>query len=126
MKPGCLIKSLIVSTIIIAVIAYILINKYDEYVLLPARDFIISKSFDSVNEMVLKLQPGANTDSLQKTLALYKRLLESQQKFNITRIDSVADSLIGIMEDKVISDKELQEFSKFIERQIEYEKRQKN
>lgn len=126
MKPGCLVKSLIVSTIIIAVIAYILINKYDEYVLLPARDFIISKSFDSVNEMVLELQPGSNTDSLKKTLTLYKRLLESQQKFNITRIDSVADSLVGIMEDKVISDKELQEFSKFIERQIEYEKRQKN
>jgi len=115
MKKGCFVKSIIILTIVVAVIAYIVRHRFNELILIPGRYFI-SKG---LNENVDYLKPSPEKDSLKVLIRDYVTGLKNLNKTSSKTIEAFADSLKFILRDSVISQDELQQVKEIIKRQTE-------
>jgi len=124
MKKGCLIKSLVVSTIVFAVIFYIFTNKLDSWIVKPIKSFVYDSAFGEVKENVEALKPSAEKDSLVVVLKGIMSDFENKKNININmkHLNAIADSLVRFTTDSIITPEELNRFIKLVKDEKYYEK----
>ncbi len=130
MKSGCLIKGIIISTIFLAIVFYIFINKYDEFVKPMLDNFLTEIVNDELGDELSALKSTAEKDSLQSILR------ELMQNVDITvnasgenvskSLTDIAVQLKNIAKDSIVTKYELDEFLKLSEKIKEDERSKKN
>lgn len=126
MKPGCLIKTLIISTIILAVIFYIFTHKYNEYVATPFKSTILKFALGKVQEKLSSVPNSDEKEEVINSLKAYVAFIDTSNKIDSKNIEEVSDSLESIISDTLITSDESEEFDSFINEMIEHERRKKN
>lgn len=124
MKKGCLIKLLVVSTIIFAAVFYIFTNKLDTWIVKPIKSFVYDSAFGEVKENIELLKPSTEKDSLVNVLKGIMTDFENKKNININvkHLNSIADSLLSFTSDSVITPEELNRFIKLVKDEKYYEK----
>lgn len=114
MKPGCLIKSLIVSTVLVAVAVYIFHNHGDEYIKTPLIKFALEHTLGDVKKDLTAMAPGIQKDSLVTALDSYVAGLYSKKVIQVNELKQVADSLTILVADQKVTSEEAQRFINFL------------
>ena len=124
MKKGCLIKLLVLSTIVFAAVFYIFTNKLDSWVVKPIKSFVYDSAFGEVKEKIESLKPSAEKDSVVVILKGIMSDFESKKHININmkHLNSIADSLVSFAADSIITPEELNRFIKLVKDEKYYEK----
>lgn len=130
MKPGCLVKGLIISTILLAVIFYVFINKYDTLIEPVIDEFITDVISSELGDELASIRSSAEKDSLQKIIR------ETMENVNITinsagektskEISDMALQISQIAKDSIVTQDELKEFLKLSEKIKQNERSKKN
>jgi len=119
MKKGCFIKIVVVLTIVIAAIAYIIQNKFDDFIFEPGKKIIAPLFLKTFNDDLKYVKKSPQKDSLKVLVKDYienaknlKDLSEDSLKVFFRSIDySIIDSVITNAElnniRKLINQKEL-------------------
>ena len=102
MKKGCFIKIVVVLTIVIAAIAYIIQNKFDDFIFEPGKKIITPLFLKSLNDDLKYVKTSLQKDSLKVLVKNYienaknlKDLSEDSLKVFFRTIDySIIDSVI--------------------------------
>ena len=126
MKPGCIIKTLIISTIILAVIFYIFTHKYNEYVIAPFKSSILKFTLGKVQDELKVIPDTDEKEEVINALKEYVAYVDTTSKIDSKNIEEVSDSLQSIISDTLITANESEEFENFIKEMIEHERRKKN
>lgn len=103
MKTGCFIKGFIISTILLAAVLYIAINKYDEYLAKPVKEYIVGIAKTEFNEKLDSLNLEIPRDSVTAFLDRAGETIISLPGFSNDKISSFADSVGRVFSDKTIS-----------------------
>ena len=127
MKRGCFIRSIVILTILIAAALYIIENKFDEFFLEPGKKYLAELVELGMKEDIDKIVDSPEKDSLTVLLKSYISDLQEAKHFNFSSDDedSFAGLIKNVSEDSVITENELKEISKLMEK-IKNEGLQKN
>lgn len=126
MKIGCLVKFLLISTIILGFLFYIFINKFDEFILRPGIKYAISFALDGADKELAALPVSEERDSLIKIIENYTLEHLKFKHVSLNATERIADSLRSIIKDRVIDPKEIDDFDEYIQKVLENERRKKN
>ena len=110
-RKGCFIQSVIVLTILVAVIVYLIQYKLDDWIIGPGKKIVlneIAKHWDTETEYI---KVSAEKDSLKSILNYYLKNIKTakevvnleKDKFFIEFSDAVEDSLITEKEISILS-----------------------
>jgi hypothetical protein len=114
MKKGCFIKIVIVLTIVIAAIAYIIQNKFDDFIFQPGKKIIAPLFLKSFTSELKYVRDSPQKDSLK---ALVKSYIENAQNVKDLSEDSLKVFFRSIdysIIDSVITNAELDNIRKLI------------
>lgn len=126
MKPGCFIKTIVVLTIITAVIVWIIQNKLDEFIIHPGKKAIAELFVKGIDKEITFLKENSEKDSLK---ILFKDLMDNKiltmKNFSNKMFDPLKDSLDVFSSDSIIDKTELEKLKKLFQ-DINYEGSKKN
>ena len=114
MKKGCFLKFIIIFTILVAVILYIVQNKFEEYVLNPGKEFVLSSMNENWDELLDYVKPGREKDSLQTLIRKYVKQLDSNVDDHGNKTNIIIDQLRSIVSDSTVDASELLTMRKII------------
>ncbi|MCK6613067.1 MAG: hypothetical protein L6Q47_02425 [Ignavibacteriaceae bacterium] len=106
MKTGCFLKGFIFATILLAAALYILMNKFDDYIAKPAKEYLVSAAKTEFLEQLDSITIEVPKDSLAALLNTAGETIVALPGFGNEKITVFADSLSRFFTDKVISQKE--------------------
>lgn len=126
MKTGCFLKTIVFTTIVLAVIFYLFINKYEDYVAKPVRKFIIGMITSDIKDKVETINSSPEKDSLLSYIDYAGERLLELKVINENTFAPIADSLRTYIKDNVIVPEELNKLKSLFEEKLANEKRKKN
>lgn len=126
MKSGCFLKTIIFTTILLAVIFYLLINKYDEYVAKPIKEFVINLATEELKERISKVTASPERDSLLNFMDYAGNRILELKVINEEAFSPLKDSIKSYIGDNVINREEFNNIQSLFEETIANEKRKKN
>lgn len=122
MKKGCLIKILVITTIVFASIFYIFTNKMDDWVVKPLKGLVRSTTFGKVENKIESYPPSPYKDSLKVVISNYFENFEKQKNIDLGRLNRLGDSIYSIITDSVLTTDEFEKIIQLIEANKNYEK----
>jgi len=107
-RKGCFIQSVIVLTILVAVIVYLIQNNLDDWIIGPGKKIVLNEIAKNWDTETAYIKESAEKDSLKSLLNYYLNNIKTAEevvnldkdKFFIEFNDAINDSLIS---DKEIS-----------------------
>ena len=113
MKKGCFIKSIIILTILVAVIAYIVRHRFNDLILIPEQ-YIINKG---LNDKIKDLNESPEKDSLKVLLREYAHKVKRFDSGSRKSVEAISDSLSVIINDNDITRDDINRIKKIIKQQ---------
>ena len=114
MKKGCFLKFIIIFTIVLAVILYLVQNKFDELFLEPGKEIILTAIEDSWNTELEYIKDSIEKDSLKYWLRFYVSVIQSSDYLPDKRTETVINYLEQTFQDSLIDTEELSHINKLI------------
>ncbi|MCH8033871.1 MAG: hypothetical protein IH950_08980 [Bacteroidetes bacterium] len=114
MKKGCFLKFIIIFTIVLAVILYLVQNKFDELFLEPGKEIILTAIEDSWNTELEYVKDSIEKDSLKSLLRFYVSGIQSSDYLPDKRTETVINYLEQTFQDSLIDVEELSHINKLI------------
>ncbi|MCH7965434.1 MAG: hypothetical protein IH852_16005 [Bacteroidetes bacterium] len=114
MKKGCFLKFIIIFTIVLAVILYLVQNKFDELFLEPGKEIILTAIEDSWNTELEYVKDSIEKDSLKSLLRFYVSGIQSSDYLPDKRTETVINYLEQTFQDSLIDIEELSHINKLI------------
>lgn len=114
MKKGCFLKFIIIFTIVLAVILYLVQNKFDELFLEPGKEIILTAIEDSWNTELEYVKDSIEKDSLKSLLRFYVSGIQSSDYLSDKRTETVINYLEQTFQDSLIDIEELSHINKLI------------
>ncbi|MGE5810874.1 MAG: hypothetical protein ACM339_05190 [Ignavibacteria bacterium] len=126
MKKGCFIKSIIILTILTAVVFYIIQNHID-LLIKPGRKIIKSVMFSGLDERLASLKDNSGKDSLLILLDDYfNHKFDSVNTISDNDFDWIESYLDTVISDSIIDNAELKNLNQIINSKKNYERSKKN
>ncbi len=113
MKKGCFIKSIIILTIFVAVIAYFVRNRFNDLILIPER-YIVNKG---LNDRIKDFNESPEKDSLKVLISEFAHKVKRFDPVSRKSFEAVSDSLKDILNDSIITYDDINRIKKIIEQQ---------
>lgn len=113
MKKGCFIKSIIILTIFVAVIAYFVRHRFNDLILIPEQ-YIVKKG---LNDKIKDLSESPEKDSLKVLIKEYANKVKRFDPASTKSFEAVSDSLRVILNDNIITHEDIKRIKKIIEQQ---------
>lgn len=114
MKKSCLVKILMISTVLFAVIFYFFTGgrekKIFEYVKSYGKEYL----FDEIKKEINSIPDSIEKDSTMALLNLYINDLFKSKNININEVDNVINQYKKIIADSTITSNELDSLKNFI------------
>ncbi len=115
MKRGCFIKSVIILTIIVAAILYIIENKFNDFILTPAKHIFIPALSKEIDKDIERIKPSVERDSLKIIIRDYINEINKKTSLSKDSIENVINSIKSTLEDSVVTSQELNNLKKIME-----------
>ncbi len=126
MKTGCLVKALIGSTIVFAVIFYIATNKLDDYIVNPIKNFSVKYVTKDLKNKFEFVKETPEKDSLFSQLNYFTENIKKFKTVHLNSVEDVIDSLDTYLDDSVVTTKDLEKINAIIEAKLKNERSKKN
>lgn len=114
MKKGCFLKFIIIFTILVAVILYIVQNKFEEYVLNPGKEIVLSVLDEKWDEQLGYLKQSEEKDSLKSLIRSYVKRLDLNPDDAGEKANIIIEQLRSIVKDSTVDADELLTMRKII------------
>jgi len=115
MGKGCLVKGLIISTILFAGLFYVLTMKFDEWVVNPIKNTVYSANFDDVEKSVSVLKDSPYKDSLIVIIKKYTKEFKDLEKIDIQEIGEKAAKIGSFLEDSTVTKEDFRQIKELLE-----------
>jgi ribosomal protein L19E len=114
MKKSCFIRSIIILTILTAVILYLVTHKFNEVVLNPGKSLIINQ----INRNLEYVKDSPEKDSLQALIKSYILGVKKVDNLSEASIGEFVDSLKVALSDSVIDKHEYKSLYKILKNKV--------
>lgn len=115
MAKGCLVKGLIISTILFAGLFYVFTMKFDDWVVNPLKDTFYNSNFDDVRENIDGLKDSPYKDSLITVFSEYSKEFRGLKKIDLKEIGEKAAKVGLLLKDSTVSKEDLEQIKKILE-----------
>ena len=110
-RKGCFIQSVIVLTILVAVIVYLIQNNFEDWIIGPGKKLVLNEIANNWDTETAYIKESSEKDSLKSLLNYYLKNIKTakevvnleKDKFFIEFSDAVEDSLITEKEISILS-----------------------
>ena len=110
-RKGCFIQSVIVLTILVAVIVYLIQNNFEDWIIGPGKKLVLNEIANNWDTETAYIKESSEKDSLKSLLNYYLKNIKTakevvnleKDKFFIGFSDAVEDSLITEKEISILS-----------------------
>ena len=117
MRKGCFIKSVVIVTILIAVIIYLIEYKFDDWVVRPGKKLILSevaKNWENEDEFITE---SVEKDSLRALMRNYlKNIKTFEEVVNLDEINFLKELDLA-SEDSLITENELSKLTSLMKKE---------
>lgn len=117
LRKGCFIQSVIILTIVVAVIVYLIQHKFDQWVLNPGKQHVlneIAKNWDTEN---VHIKESSEKDSLKSLLNYYLKNIKTAEEVVNLDEDKFLIEFDNVIEDSIISDVEISKLSQLLKKE---------
>jgi len=114
MTKGCVIKGLVFTTIFLAIVFYVVTNKFDDWVIKPAKNYIYDSNFDDVKKQFELVKDSEYKDSLIAVLQDYAKTFGEKKNFNLQEISNIAEEFADVISDSIVSKDDFKRIQKII------------
>jgi hypothetical protein len=122
MKSSCLVRTLIITTILFAAIFY-----FFTHLPTSVKEMVINFGLKKTKERLEKVEATEQQKLIvRQALQAYTEKLGQQNNISLNQVNEVADTLGKILEDNVITSEESQNFKNYIEEVMKNERRKKD
>lgn len=122
MKIGCLAKFLVISTLVLAVGFYIVMNRFNDLILEPSIRYLINMSLGESVTKFKELPSSAGKQKIEFLLESFTREALKLKTINLKEVNVLGDSLRVIIIDKNIDSLEAKNFEQTIKKVLENER----
>ena len=107
MKKGCFLKFIVIFTILVAVILYIVQNKFDEFFVKPGKKILLSLLNDKWDEELSYVKENEEKDALKKLINDYLMQINSRDDLSDDKTAAIIEQLGITVKDSVVDTTEL-------------------
>ncbi|MDH3269378.1 MAG: hypothetical protein OEM46_11045 [Ignavibacteria bacterium] len=125
MKKGCFIQSVIIVTIIIAVIIYIIEYKLDDWLVKPGKKLILSEVSKNWEKETAYIEASVEKDSLKSLMNYYLENIKTMEDIVNLEEDIFLSQFKIAIEDSLITDNEISNLTLLMKKE-QYEKSKSN
>lgn len=118
MKKGCFLQAVIVVTVLIAVVVYIIENKFDEWFLKPGKELLLSEIVKNWDNDLKYIYESEQKDSLKNLLTYYVDNIKSLDELTAMDEKSFVIEFDSVIEDSLISKEEISKLTRLVEKEI--------
>lgn len=126
MKKGCFIKSIILLTIVAAVIVYFVKYHFDDVVINPVKGLIAIGVEEELNKQLSHIQSSEEKDSLISFVKDYVYSINNLDEIKEKNFNNFIKSVKFVYSDSVITKTELDSFIYLFKEKFKNEKSKKN
>lgn len=124
-RKGCFIQSVIVSTILVAVIVYLIQYKLDDWIIGPGKKLVLNEIAKNWDTETAYIKESAEKDSLKSLLDYYLNNIKTAKEVVNLEKNKFFIEFSDAIEDSLISEKEISQLS-LILKEEENEKSKSN
>ena len=117
MKKGCFIKSVVILTIIVAVVVYIVQNKFGEWFLEPGKKILVQQIANNWETESLFIKHSSEKDSIGILLKYYINNIKSIEEVVNLENDLFLDEFEAIIEDSAVTEEELSKLTQILNKE---------
>lgn len=125
MKKGCFIQSVIIVTIIIAVVVYIIKYKLEDWIFKPGKEIILSELADSWDDDTAFIKESVEKDSLKSLMKYYFENIKTIEEVVNLDQDNFLKEFKDLIDDSLITEKEISNLTLLLKKE-QYEKSKSN
>jgi len=126
MKPGCLIKALIASTIFFAIVFYIVTTKMDDYFVKPIKKFSVNYIVKDLKNEWKYIKETPEKDSLFVQINNFTQNMTKMPTVHLNAVSEVVDSIKYYLSDSLVTPAELESIKAIIEKKLQNERSKKD
>lgn len=125
MKKGCFIQSVIIVTIIIAVVVYIIKYKLEDWIFKPGKEIILSELADSWDDDTAFIKESVEKDSLKSLMKYYFENIKTIEEVVNLDQDIFLKEFKDLIDDSLVTEKEISNLTLLLKKE-QYEKSKSN
>ena len=114
MKKGCFLKFIVIFTILVAVILYIVQNKFDEFFVKPGKKILLSLLNDKWDEELSYVKENEEKDALKKLINDYLMQINSRDDLSDDKTAAIIEQLGITVKDSLVDVTELKKMQEII------------
>ena len=114
MKKGCFLKFIVIFTIFVAVVLYIVQNKFDEFFVKPGKKVLLQILNDKWDEELSYVKESDEKESLKKLINEYLTKVKSKEDLANDKTGLIIEQLGTTVQDSVVDAGELEKMRKII------------
>lgn len=126
MKKGCFIKSIIVITMLTAVIVYIVKYKFDDFILKPGKELLSGVIIDEWVKEIDVVKDSPEKDSLKSMVSKLISEIETKEVLFDDNFKSIMSVVSASVQDSIIEISELNYISEKIKAELQNERSTQN
>ncbi|MCW8805206.1 MAG: hypothetical protein OQK56_02000 [Ignavibacteriaceae bacterium] len=125
MKKGCFIQSVVIVTILIAVVVYIIKYKLDDWLVKPSKELILTELSKNWDKETAYIKESVEKDSLKSLMNYYLENIKTIKEVVNLDEDIFLNELEISIEDSLITDGEISKLTLLMKKEL-YEKSKSN
>jgi len=114
LQKGCFLKFIIIFTIFVAVILYLVQNKFDEFFVKPGKKILLSVLNEKWDEELSYVKESIEKDSLKILINEYLTQMKSKEDLTGDKTSAIINQLGTIVQDSIVDAGELLKMRKII------------
>lgn len=125
MKKGCFIQSVVIATILIAVVVYIIKYKLDDWLVKPGKELILTELTKNWENETAYIKESIEKDSLKSLMKYYLENIKTMEEVVNLEQDIFLSEFELSIEDSLITDNEISNLTLLMKKEL-YEKSKSN
>lgn len=125
MKKGCFIQSVVIATILIAVVVYIIKYKLDDWLVKPGKELILTELTKNWENETAYIKESIEKDSLKSLMKYYLENIKTMEEVVNLEEDIFFSEFELSIEDSLITDNEISNLTLLMKKEL-YEKSKSN
>jgi len=125
MKKGCFIQSVVIATILIAVVVYIIKYKLDDWLVKPGKELILTELTKNWENETANIKESIEKDSLKSLMKYYLENIKTMEEVVNLEEDIFFSEFELSIEDSLITDNEISNLTLLMKKEL-YEKSKSN
>jgi hypothetical protein len=125
MKKGCFIQSVVIVTILIAVVVYIIKYKLDDWLVKPGKELIVTELTKKWENETAYIKESVEKDSLKSLMKYYLENIKTMKEVVNLDEDIFLSEFELVIEDSLITENEISNLTLLMKKD-QYEKSKSN